>query len=341
MQIALISSGAIPTPPPAGRYGGLERVVWLLACGLAAAGHEVALFAAPGSQVPPGGALIPYQRGQDIIDQHTSILAAADIVHDHGWELLSWWWAATHPTQPVVQTWHGPSLGPTAQWRQPPPSLKVVGLSRWHAWRLSAELGVDVPFIYNGVDIDAIPCRPAPQPHGPLLSLNRVDPAKGHHFARRVARHLRRPLWIAGPTTGVPDTSYVRQQLATSDGVQVRFWGDVDDETKQMLWAAASVVLWLTPGYGEPFGLGVVESLAAGVPVIAWADGSLPELVPESAGALVRNPGDVRAAWQRTRRMAPAACREAAARFSPQGMVNSYLMLYRGWRHFAPRLGAV
>jgi hypothetical protein len=50
MRIGLVAPPWIPVPPPA--YGGIERVVALQAAGLAAAGHDVTLVAAPGSAVP-------------------------------------------------------------------------------------------------------------------------------------------------------------------------------------------------------------------------------------------------------------------------------------------------
>src|SRR2546430_13970379 len=52
MRIALISTPFIPVPPP--RYGGTELIVSELCAGLAAAGHEVTLFATGDSQPPPG-----------------------------------------------------------------------------------------------------------------------------------------------------------------------------------------------------------------------------------------------------------------------------------------------
>ncbi|MGH3603851.1 MAG: hypothetical protein ACRDQI_07465 [Pseudonocardiaceae bacterium] len=50
MRIGLLAPPWIPVPPPA--YGGIERVVALQAAGLAAAGHDVTLVAAPGSIIP-------------------------------------------------------------------------------------------------------------------------------------------------------------------------------------------------------------------------------------------------------------------------------------------------
>ena len=48
MRIAILAPVWFPVPPTG--YGGIEWVVWLLAEGLADAGHEVTLFAAGDSR---------------------------------------------------------------------------------------------------------------------------------------------------------------------------------------------------------------------------------------------------------------------------------------------------
>src|SRR6476646_2316159 len=48
LRIALVAPPWLPVPPHG--YGGTERLIALLADGLAAAGHDVTLFAATGSR---------------------------------------------------------------------------------------------------------------------------------------------------------------------------------------------------------------------------------------------------------------------------------------------------
>lgn len=48
MKIAMLAPPWIEVPPPA--YGGIEQVVALLAAELTERGHEVTLFAAPGTR---------------------------------------------------------------------------------------------------------------------------------------------------------------------------------------------------------------------------------------------------------------------------------------------------
>ena len=58
MRILLVMDPFIRVPPQ--HYGGIERVIADLADGLTKAGHEVTLWAAPGSRV--NGRVDPYGR---------------------------------------------------------------------------------------------------------------------------------------------------------------------------------------------------------------------------------------------------------------------------------------
>src|SRR5438270_2315286 len=55
MRIAMVSTPFVPVPPP--RYGGTELIVSELVTGLAAAGHDVTLFATGDSRPPESCAL--------------------------------------------------------------------------------------------------------------------------------------------------------------------------------------------------------------------------------------------------------------------------------------------
>jgi glycosyltransferase involved in cell wall biosynthesis len=68
---------------------------------------------------------------------------------------------------------------------------------------------------------------------------------------------------------------------------RVRTLGYVDDATRQRLYAEARMLV--LPSVDEGFGLTALEALACGVPVVASAAGSLPEVVGRS-GLLV-DPG--------------------------------------------------
>src|ERR1022692_4753267 len=98
LRIVVLAPPWIPVPPPA--YGGIEAVVDLLCEALVARGHEVTLFAAPGSRSSarlrsPLEAAHPDEIGSslcesdhvacawDEIDLATELGEPFDVVHDH------------------------------------------------------------------------------------------------------------------------------------------------------------------------------------------------------------------------------------------------------------------
>jgi glycosyltransferase involved in cell wall biosynthesis len=66
--------------------------------------------------------------------------------------------------------------------------------------------------------------------------------------------------------------------------------GPVTEQEKQALYAGAAVQLM--PSRFEGFGMVAAEAMAAGVPLIAAAAGSLPEVVDAPRGGVLVPPGD-------------------------------------------------
>lgn len=94
--------------------------------------------------------------------------------------------------------------------------------------------------------------------------------------------------------------------------------------------AGARALLHLI-NFEEPFGLSVVESMACGTPVIAFARGSMPELIRDGKTGFIVD--DVEAAVQAVDRIDSLdrrACREEIEqRFTCQRMAKDYLAVYQ------------
>src|SRR5690606_20988483 len=77
------------------------------------------------------------------------------------------------------------------------------------------------------------------------------------------------------------------QRLATSLGVdaRTRFAGWVSGEAKEALLDQADV--YCLPTTGDSFGLGFIEAMARGVPVVAAHWGPIPDVVPDQIGGLL------------------------------------------------------
>jgi glycosyltransferase involved in cell wall biosynthesis len=73
-----------------------------------------------------------------------------------------------------------------------------------------------------------------------------------------------------------------------------------------------------------------MEALAAGTPVVAFANGALPEIVDHGkTGLLVSDEDEMAAAIEQVDRVSPQACRTAAReRFDVRQMIDRYFAFY-------------
>jgi glycosyltransferase involved in cell wall biosynthesis len=119
----------------------------------------------------------------------------------------------------------------------------------------------------GGLTINGYPIR---RPY--VLLTNRHYPQKRFDLAIRAMaevrkRHPRVQLVIPGPATSHTATL---QALVTELGLaeSVLFLGAITEEELQNLYEGAAVYTYPAPE--EDFGMGVIESMAKGVPVVAW-----------------------------------------------------------------------
>lgn len=125
------------------------------------------------------------------------------------------------------------------------------------------------------------------------------------------------------------------QRLVREMGLEdrVHFIGVQDD----MVDVLSLADLFLLPSAYESFGLGALEAMACGVPVICSRVGGLPEVVLEGATGFLRPAGDVEAMAQAVlaalepalhARLAHQARRHAVANFSARRIIRHYEDLY-------------
>lgn len=317
MRIGLIAHHAAPIAAPFS--GGLEAMTWYLARWLARRGHEVTLFAPPGSAVPgvvtvaldlhpPMSDLArrdvsmpperfmqahyAYQRVmRDLIAERFTF----DVVHSHALHYLPVMLAEMLPV-PVVLTLHTPPtpwLETALRASARRPCLVAVSRATARMWG-----GADA-IIPNGVDLDLWPAGPGGRE---LAWTGRIVPEKAPHLALDAARTAGRRLRLAGP---ILDRRYFEHEVAPRLDSRRRYVGHLPHADLGTL-LASSAALLQAPMWEEPFGLTAAEAMATGTPVASFARGGVPEVIGRRGGLLV-DPGDVEG-------LARAAC--AASAFS-------------------------
>ena len=317
---------------PPRHYGPWELFASLLTEGLVARGVDVTLFATGDSVTAARlSSVVPRAWSEDEgIDPkvaeclHISAVferaGEFDLIHN-GFDFLPLTYSALVDT-PVLTTIHGFS------------SPRIVPVFAKYDGRTSfvsisdADRHPDLTYlatIHHGIDTDAFALHP--EPGGYLLFYGRIHPDKGAAQAIEVARLAGLPLRIAGI---VQDQAYFDVGVAPHiDDRQVVYLGPVGPEQRSELLGGAAALLHLID-FEEPFGLSVVEAMAAGTPVIAPPRGSMPELIDEGiTGFLVGSAEEAVAAVFQARSLDREAIRShAVARFGKDRMVDDYLDAY-------------
>lgn len=352
LRVAMLAPPWITVPPPG--YGGIEAVVELLCEELVARGHDVTLFAAPGSRSPARvhtllQAAHPDMIGLalhesdhvagafDAIDEAADRGAPFDVIHDHsGFTALA---MSSRVSTPVVHTLHGTLTGASAHfYRRHAHKAQIVAISRSQLEHAPAGVRA-AAIVPNPIAVDRWPLCTEKDDY--LLWIGRMDPVKGAHRAIEAARIAGRPLVLAGPVqSGQAD--YFRERIQPHiDGQQVRYVGEVTGTAKQQLHAHAAALL-MPIRWDEPFGMVMIEALACGTPVIAFPEGDAREIVIDCHnGMLVTDEADMARATTRLGSIDPLACRQSArSRYDVAITADGYEAVYRRCAAIAPRHSA-
>jgi glycosyltransferase involved in cell wall biosynthesis len=325
LRIAMLAPPWIPVPPPG--YGGIEAVVDQITRELVRRGHQVTLFAAPGSRSAAEVVELLERNHPDEIERalyeadHVARAFAAidragrhgrpyDVVHDHcGFTAFA---MADRLSTPLVHTLHGPfTPETTAFYAHHAAKAQVVAISR--AQLAQAPPGLQVAGVVPN-PIEAARWPLVVQKHGYLLWVGRMTVEKGPHRAIAAARRARMPLLLAGPVQPGQERFFEDQVAPHIDGERVRYLGEVGGEHKTRLFSHASALL-MPIRWAEPFGMVMLEAMVCGTPVIAFPEGAASELVIQGkTGFLVADEEQMAAAARRVSEIDPRRCRAAVLR---------------------------
>lgn len=327
MRILVVSTVYNSTPPVG--YGGIQRVVHSLVEALVELGHDVILMAPPRSHCSGRTVHVaaydperPWTavKGQGDLLSEEPLYGAmreflkderVDVIHDWSFQNL---FVQRHPehTPFVVSTCIPPAPGFARD--------NLVASSAAHA-RL---IGGSTRYAHYGLPLRS--WRAQTRKTRPAIHVAKIARFKAQHLAILAAMRARRQLVVAG---NVEDRRYynlvVRPLLWAARNVS--YVGEIHGTQEALLTAAALVQ---TPRWFDCFPLVVLEALASATPVIAFAEGGLPEQVKHGeTGFLCNDVAGLADAMRRLDTIDPRACRaDAEQRFSSQAMARAYGELY-------------
>jgi glycosyltransferase involved in cell wall biosynthesis len=340
VRVLLVMDPYIKVPPD--HYGGIERVVADLADGLAKAGHEITLWAAPGSRV--NGRVDAFGREGEwtrwsnlrnaltLAGRFVTGASRFDVIHNFG--RLAYLAPVLPRDVPKIQTYMR-TVNPANM-----VTARRLGARRLHYTAVSAAIrdtgrpgGGDWSVIYNCAAPERYPfVAGTDAATAPLVFLGRLDRCKGAHHAITVAERLQRRLIIAGNISPLPhEQRYFETEIAPRvDGTLVTYIGPVGDGEKHALLGRAAAML-LPIEWEEPFPVVLPESMLCGTPLIAFRRGGVPEGIDDGrTGFLCDDVDEMIEAVGRLGSIDRAAVRaEAVHRFSDAAIVAEYERLYR------------
>jgi glycosyltransferase involved in cell wall biosynthesis len=338
MKIAQVAPLAERVPPKL--YGGTERIVSYLTEELVRQGHDVTLFASGDSVTkaelvrccdvalrlnPAVKEPMPYNIL--MLDQVRRRADEFDVIHFHI-DFLHFPLIRDIADRTLTTT-HGrldlvdlvpfyrmfseiPLASISDDQRKPLPGVNWLGT------------------VYHGLPKDTLQLRPIAS-GGYLAFLGRISPEKRPDRAIEIATRAGMPLRIAAKVDKADQTYWddvIKPLVDTHPHVE--FVGEIDEHEKAEFLGNAAALLFPVD-WPEPFGLVMIEAMACGTPVIAFARGSVPEVIEDGVSGFIVDDveGAVRAigSIETLSRVETRRCFER--RFTVERMTADYLEIYR------------
>jgi glycosyltransferase involved in cell wall biosynthesis len=335
MRIAQVAPLYESVPPK--YYGGTERIVSYLTEELVRQGHDVTLFASGDSETKAhlvAGCRRSLRLDKNCIDQmahHWLMLEHVlqrtddfDVVHFHVDYLH--FPLSRRKSFPHVTTLHGrldiPDLVPLYREFREVPLVSISDSQReplpWVNWQAT---------VYHGLPHDLYRFRSGPGSY--LAFLGRISPEKRVDRAIAIAKEVQIPLKIGAKVDRI-DRDYFDTVVAPlMRDPLVDFVGEIGEGEKDEFLGNAQALLFPID-WPEPFGIVMIEAMACGTPVIAYRNGSVPEVMEERrTGFIVEEFEDAVDAVRRVPELSRARCFEVfEQRFTAARMARDYVRVY-------------
>jgi glycosyltransferase involved in cell wall biosynthesis len=335
MKIAQVAPLTEAVPPKL--YGGTERVVAYLTDALVEKGHDVTLFASGDSITKARLAAIwPQALRLDptVVDHIAPIFMMLetvarrahefDIIHTHidyfGYPLLR------RLNTPSITTLHGrldlPDLQPLYRLYS---DIPVVSIS--NSQREPLAHANYVKTVYHGLPSTLL--TPGTGSGGYLAFLGRISPEKAPDAAMRIAAKAGLKLKLAAKVDRADQVYFDDKIKPLMSQPHVEYIGEINEHQKNDFLGNAAGLLFPI-AWREPFGLVMIEAMACGTPVVAFRNGSVPEVIEDGVtGFIVDSEHGAAEAAAKLHTLDRGRIRaEFERRFSAHRMAEGYIDLY-------------
>lgn len=315
MRVAILASNFIRIPPdphfvPKGYSGAPEKIMYFVTEAMAERGHDVTLFASGDSIT--SAKLISVTNTSTSFDpninkalqiEYEHLLISKcftmakqgyfDIIHSI-FDVRSAFYTQ-FVTTPTVSTLHSPLAGQKKIFLEKFKKTQFY-ISISNAQRKPIPDLNYVATIYHGIDLTK--SFPYDAKGGQyIINVGRIIPEKGITTAIQIAKRLNKQLYLLG--TGIEDSDYWKKEIVTNfNNNLITQIGFVTKEKLQGYYQNAKLFLFPIR-WEEPFGLVMIEAMACGTPVVAFARGSVPEVIKDGETGFIVNSSDddIRGNW--------------------------------------------
>jgi glycosyltransferase involved in cell wall biosynthesis len=181
--------------------------------------------------------------------------------------------------------------------------------------------------VQHGLPADLLTYHP--EPGGYLAFVGRIAPEKRPDRAIDIAKACGVRLRIAAKVDPADRAYFEREVRPRLNHPLVEFEGEISEEQKDEFIGGA-IALLFPIDWPEPFGLVMIESLACGVPVVAFRGGSVTEVIDDGlTGFVVDTMEQAVDATRNIGRLNRRRCRAVFdERFNATRMANDYVSVY-------------
>lgn len=308
MKIAFITDGQESIPPT--KFGGIEWMIHYIASRLGKNGHIIHVYGAVNKRFTyTDYQVIPIQQtplrddlsliDDDKLKQLKILLGLSkaakfvnrenyDLIHNHAGRFFLLF--SAHLNKTVLTTIHGVLREKYQQFIfKEYKDYPYVSISFAQRKPVEDQLNF-IANIYNGIDLAKYLFREEIS-NSYMVFLGRISRGKGVREAAEVAQTLKKRIKIAGFTDVREDKKYLADIQKKYGKELITYIGPLYLEEKAEFIGNSRLFLFPLQ-LEESFGLVIIESLATGTPLVAYARGSIPEIIKDGETGFIVNSSD-------------------------------------------------